>query len=230
MQSGAILVVVVDPHVSRTMQDPLVDEGHCVVEAVGRNDTLQSLPDEQPDIVLMDFASELESCLDLCREMQRVNDVPIFVFAAQRCERDNVNAMDAGSEGYIVKALATQEFPARIRTVLRRKSAQREHPIFMSYDLIIDFEQRTVRVAGKVMRFTPEEHELLRLLIENQGKPLNHRRLLQAMWGSQCGVHPEHVRVLVCQLRKKVEVNPRYPKFICTDPWFGYHFAPPRAE
>ena len=230
MLSGTILVVVVDPHIRRTIQDALVAEGHCVIEAVGRNDALHSPPDERPDIVLMDFDSEQESCLDLCREMRRVSDVPIFAFAAQHCERDKVNALDAGADDYIVKPLAMQEFLARIRAVLRRKSAQREHPIFVSDDLTIDFEQRTVCVAGKLMRLTPNEHELLRLLVENQGKPLRHRRLLHAMWGSQCGRQSEHLRVLVCQLRKKVEVNPRYPKFICTDPWFGYHFAPPRPS
>jgi DNA-binding response OmpR family regulator len=68
MLSGTILVVVVDPHVRRTIQDALVAEGHCVVEAVGRNDAMQSLPDERPDIILVDCESEQESCLDLCRE------------------------------------------------------------------------------------------------------------------------------------------------------------------
>jgi two-component system KDP operon response regulator KdpE len=230
MLSGTILVVVVGPQVRRTIQDALVAEGHCVIEAVGRNDALQSLPDERPDIVLMDCDSEQESCLDLCREMRTVSDVPIFVFAAQHWERDKVNTLDAGAEDYLVKPLAMQESLARIRAVLRRKSVQREHPIFVPNDLTIDSEQRTVCVAGKVMRLTLKEHEVLRLLVVNQGKPLKHCRLLQAMWGSQCGSQSEHLRVLVCQLRKKVEVNPRYPEFICTDPWFGYHFALPRAE
>jgi len=230
MLSATILVVVVDPHVRRTVQDALVAEGHCVLEAVGSNDALQSLPGERPDLVLVDFDSEHESCLDLCREMRRVSDVLIFVFAAEHCETDKVNALDAGADDYMVKPLAIQEFLARIRAVLRRKSAQQEQPIVVSNELTIDFAQRTVCVAGKVIRLTPNEHELLRLLVENQGKPLNRRRLLQAMWGSQCGAQSELLRVLVCQLRKKVEVNPRYPKFICTDPWFGYHFASPRPS
>jgi two-component system KDP operon response regulator KdpE len=102
-------------------------------------------------------------CRNLCREMRRVSDVPIFVFAGQHCERDKVNALDAGADDYIVKPLAMQEFLARIRAVLRRNSAQREHPIFVSNDLTIDFEQRTVCVAGKVMRLTPKEHGKRRL-------------------------------------------------------------------
>jgi two-component system, OmpR family, KDP operon response regulator KdpE len=158
-----------------------------------------------------------------------MSDVPILVFAAQYCERDKVDALDAGADDYMVKPLAMRELLARIRARLRRSSTLREHPIYVSNDLTIDFEQRTVCVAGKVMRLTPKEHELLRLLVENQGKPLKHRKLLRAIWGAQCGSQSEYLRVLVYQLRKKVEVNPRYPKFICTDPWFGYHFEPPQA-
>jgi len=224
MPSGTILVVIVDAQLRRTIQDARVAEVHCFIEAVGRNDALHGLPDERCDIVLRDIDSEQESCLDLCRERRRASDVPVFVSAAQKCDRHKANTLDAGADDYMVKPLAMQEVLARIRAVLRRKSAESEHPIFISNNLTIDCEQRTVCVAGKVMRL------LLRLSVEYIGKPPNHRRLLQAMWGSQDGNQSECLRVLVCQLRKKVEVNPRYPKFICTVPWFGYNFALPRPS
>jgi two-component system KDP operon response regulator KdpE len=159
-----------------------------------------------------------------------VNYVQIFAFAAQNRQRDKVIALDAGAEDYIVKLLAMQESLALIRAVLRRNSAQGKHQIFISKDLTIECDQRTVCVAGKETRLTPEEHEELRLLIENQGKTLRDHRLHEAMWGSEYGSQSEDLRVSVCQLRKKVEVNPRYSKLICTDPWFGDHFAPPRAN
>ena len=230
MLSGTILFAVVDPYVSRTIQEALVAEELCIVEAPSRNDVLQSLPNERLKIALINSDSEQDSGLDLCREMQRVSDVPIIGFAAQHCKRDKVNAFDSGGDDYIVKPLAMQEFLVRIRAVLRRNSALREHPIFVSNNLTIDFGQRTVCVRAKIMHLTSKEHELPRLLVENQDKPLRHCRLLQAMWRSQCERHFEHLRVLLCQLRKKVTVNPRSPKLIFTDPWFGYHFALPRAE
>ena len=230
MISSTILVAVVDPHVRRGILNALVAEGHCAVEAVRYNDALESLRNTQPDVILLDFDTAQKRCLDLCREMRRASDVPIFVFAAQHCEMDKVSALDAGADDYMVKPLAIQELLARIRAALRRISAQREYPAFVSNDLKIDFEQRTVCARGKVTRLTPNEHELLRLLVENRGKTLKHRKLLQAIWGSHCGSQSEYLRVLVYQLRKKVEFNPRYPKFICTDPWFGYRFEPPRAE
>jgi two-component system KDP operon response regulator KdpE len=152
------------------------------------------------------------------------------VFAAQHCEIDKVSALDAGADDYMVKPIAIRELLARIRAVLRRTCAQRERPAFVSNELTIDFERRLVCVKGKINRLTPNEHELLRLLVENQGKSLKHRKLLQAVWGPHCGSQSDHLRVLVSQLRRKVELNPRYPKFICTDPWFGYRFEPPQAE
>ena len=227
---STILIAVVDPHVRRAILDALVAEGHCVVEAVRCNDALQSLCNTGPDLILLDLDTAQKGCLELFREMRRESDVPIFVFASQHCEIDNVSALDAGADDYMVKPLAIQELLARIRAALRRTSAQREYPAFVSNDLKIDFEQRTVCARGKVTRLTPKEHELLRLLVENRGKSLKHRKLLQAIWGSHCGSQSEYLRVLVYQLRKKVEFNPRYPKFICTDPWFGYRFEPPRAE
>jgi DNA-binding response OmpR family regulator len=181
MLSGTILFAVVDPYVSRTIQEALVAEELCIVEAQSRNDVLQSLPDERLKIALIISDSEQDSGLALCREMQRVSDVPIIGFAAQHCKRDKVNALDAGVYDYIVDPLAMQDFLVRIRAVLRRNFALREHLIFVSNNLTIDFGQRTVCVRAKVMHLTSKEHELPRLLVENQDKPLRHRRLLQAM-------------------------------------------------
>jgi two-component system KDP operon response regulator KdpE len=217
MISSTILIVVVDPHLRREILNALIASGHCAVEAVRYIDASQILRKTRPDLVLLDFGTERKTCLDLCREMRSASDAPIFVFAAQHCERDKVSALDAGADDYMVKPLAIQELLARIRAALRRTSAQREYPAFVSNDLRIDFQQRIVCVRGKVTRLTPNEHELLRLLVENRG-------------GSHCGSQSELLRVLVYNLRKKVEFNPRYPKFICTDPWFGYRFEPPQAE
>jgi two-component system KDP operon response regulator KdpE len=230
MTSSTILVVVIDPQLRRVILNALVAEGHCVVETAHYNDALQILRKTRPDLVLVDFDTTENTCLDLCREIRSASDAPIFVFAAQHCEIDKVSALDAGADDYMVKPIAIRELLARIRAVLRRTCAQRERPAFASNELTIDFERRLVCVKGKINRLTPNEHELLRLLVENQGKSLKHRKLLQAVWGPHCGSQSDHLRVLVSQLRRKVELNPRYPKFICTDPWFGYRFEPPQAE
>ena len=89
----------------------------------------------------------------------------------------------------------------------------------------MDFQARRVRVRGKEVRLTPKELDLFRILIQNAGKPVPHRQLLQLVWGPEHGQELEYLRVFINQLRKKVEPEPSEPRFILTEPWIGYRFA-----
>jgi len=100
---------------------------------------------------------------------------------------------------------------------------------FVSKDLTIDFEAREITVRGQVVHLTPKEYDVLKYLIANQGKPLAHRRLLQAVWGPDYGDETENLPRGDQSLRKKIEANPSRPKYILTEPWVGYRFQPPRA-
>ena len=100
---------------------------------------------------------------------------------------------------------------------------------FETKDLSVDFESRSVRARGEDVHLTPKELEVLKLLIANQGKPLTHRRLLQAVWGPDYGEETENLRVVINQLRKKIESDPTHPKYILTEPWVGYRFQTPRT-
>jgi two-component system KDP operon response regulator KdpE len=222
--------VVIDPQLRRVILNALVDEGHCVVEAEHYYDALQILRNTRPDLALVDFDTTQNTCLDLCREMRSASDAPICIFAAQHCERNKVSALDAGAGDYMLKPIAIREMLARIRAVLRRISAQRECPALVSNELKSVFERTIVCVRGKITRLTANKHELLRLLVEDQGKSFKHRKLIQAVWGPHSGSQSDYLRVLVSRLRKKLEPNPRYPKFICTDPWLGYRFEPPQVQ
>jgi len=87
-----------------------------------------------------------------------------------------------------------------------------------------------VFVRGATIRLTPKEFELLRFLVANKGKPLRHRKLLQAIWGPNFGEERQYLRVFISQLRKKIEPDPSRPLFICTEPWVGYRFESPAAQ
>jgi two-component system, OmpR family, KDP operon response regulator KdpE len=138
-------------------------------------------------------------------------------------ERDKTQAFDAGADDFIVKPFGTEELTARVRAKLRRFGPE-ESPIFSSANLQIDFERRVVSVKGRTVRLTPKEFELLHQLVTNHGKTLTHRWLLQTVWGPDYGEEMESLRVLVNQLRKKIEPDPRKPCYIVTEPWVGYRF------
>jgi len=135
-----------------------------------------------------------------------------------------VAALDAGADDYVVKPFGIEELLARVRAALRRYGEGEAPAPFETKDLTIDFQSRSVRAHGEDVHLTPKEFDVLKLLIENQGKPLTHRRLLQTVWGPDYGEETENLRVVINQLRKKIEHDPTHPKYILTEPWVGYRF------
>jgi two-component system, OmpR family, KDP operon response regulator KdpE len=185
---------------------------------------------ERPDLILLDVNMPGMSGLDACREIRRSSDIPIIMLTVRNTERDKVQALDAGADDYVVKPFGAEELMARIRAALRRAAPVEALPPFVSADLTIDFENRVVTVKGRPVRLTPKEFQLLYALVANQGKALGHRRLLQAVWGPDYGEEMEYLRVFINQLRKKIEPDPRQPRYIHTEPWVGYRFEPPREK
>jgi two-component system KDP operon response regulator KdpE len=100
----------------------------------------------------------------------------------------------------------------------------------MTKDLMIDFESREVRVRGEDVHLTPKEFELLKYLADRAGKPIAHRVLLKAIWGPEYGEGCENLRVLINQVRRKIEPDPAKPKYVLTSAWFGYCFQYPRQS
>ena len=185
---------------------------------------------ERIDLILLDVNMPGISGLETCAQIRRSGDVPIIMLTVRNSERDKVQALDAGADDYVVKPFGAEELMARIRAALRRAAPVESPPPFVSSDLKIDFENRLVTVKGKPVRLTPKEFDLLRHLVANQGKPIGHRRLLQAVWGPDYGEETEYLRVFINQLRKKIEPDPRRPRFIKTEPWVGYRFERAREK
>ncbi len=230
MISAKILIVDDAQQVRRVLRTALSSEGYTTYEAASGEEALDSIRAAVPDAILLDVNMPGMGGLETCREIRRTMDVPILMLTVRNSERDKVLALDAGADDYVVKPFGMQELLARIRAALRRRSAPGKETSFATKDLSIDFEARVVAVRGRDVHLTPKEFELLRHLVLNAGKPLSHRRLLQAVWGPDYGDEPEYLRVMINQLRKKLESDPARPKLILTEPWVGYRFQPPRES
>lgn len=227
MNPATILVVDDEPQIRRVMRTTLSSQGYAITDARSGDEALNKLREEHVDLVLLDINMPGLSGLETCREVRRTSDVPIIMLTVRGSERDKVSALDAGADDYVVKPFGMEELLARIRASLRRSSPLETALSFASKDLTVDFERRAVTVRGKAVRLTPKEFDLLRHLVTHAGKPLTHRRLLQAVWGPDYGEEIEYLRVFINQLRKKIEVNPAEPRYILTEPWVGYRFEPP---
>ena len=230
MSAANILVVDDEPQIRRVLLSTLTTQGYVITEAKTGEEALESLRKERPDLVLLDINMPGMGGIETCREIRRASDAPIIMLTVRNAERDKVAALDAGADDYVVKPFGIEELLARIRAALRRFAPGDALPPFESKDLTIDFEARQVTVRDRDVHLTPKEYDVLKHLVANQGKPLTHRRLLQAVWGPDYGDETESLRVVINQLRKKLEADPARPKYILTEPWVGYRFQSPRAN
>lgn len=230
MNTATVLIVDDEPQIRRVLRTTLSSHGYAVIEARTGDEALEVIRGEHVDLILLDLNMPGRSGLEVCSEIRASGDVPIIMLTVRNNERDKVQALDAGADDYVVKPFGSEELMARIRAALRRAAPADTLPSFASSDLTIDFDKRLVTVKGQPVRLTPKEFDLLRYLVSNQGRPLPHRRLLQAVWGPDYGDETEYLRVFINQLRKKIEPDPHNPCYIHTEPWVGYRFEPPQDK
>lgn len=226
MSTANILVVDDEPQIRRVLRSTLSARGYVITEARTGEEALESLGKERPDLILLDANMPGMGGIETCREIRRGSDAAIIMLTVRDAERDKVAALDAGADDYVVKPFGIEELLARIRSALRRYAPTDVLPSYVSKELTVDFETRQVFVRDEAIHLTPKEFDVLKHLVANQGKPLTHRRLLQSVWGPDYGEETESLRVVINQLRKKIEADPARPKYILTEPWVGYRFQP----
>jgi len=228
MSEASILIADDEPQIRRVLRSTLSSQGYVILDAKTGEDAIEIVRKEKPDLVLLDVNMPGMGGIEACREIRRATEAPIIMLTVRNAERDKVLALDAGADDYVVKPFGIEELLARIRAALRRYAPGDALPPFITKDLALDFESRQLTVRGEEVHLTPKEFDVLKHLIANQGKPLTHRRLLQSVWGPDYGEETENLRVVINQLRKKIESDPSKPKYIRTEPWVGYRFQPPR--
>jgi len=229
VNAATILVVDDEPQIRRVLRATLSSRGYVIVDAKTGEEGIELARKEKPDLVLLDVNMPGMGGLEACCEIRRESNAPIIMLTVRDAERDKVASLDAGADDYVVKPFGIEELLARVRAALRRHGTGEALALFQTKDLSVDFESRNVRARGEDVHLTPKEYEVLKLLIANQGKPLTHRRLLQVVWGPDYGEETENLRVVINQLRKKIESDPAHPKYILTEPWVGYRFQVPRS-
>jgi two-component system, OmpR family, KDP operon response regulator KdpE len=230
MNPATILVVDDEPQIRRVLRSTLASHGYVIAEAGSGEEAVAFVRKKAPDLILLDVNLGGMSGIETCREIRRSSEAPIIMLTVRGAERDKVLALDAGADDYVVKPFGIEELLARIRAALRRHGSDEITPAFVSKEMSIDFENRALTVRGRDIHLTPKEFEVLKLLVAEQGKPLTHRRLLQSAWGPEFGEQTENLRVVINQLRKKIEKNPAHPEHILTEPWVGYRFQPSRSK
>jgi len=226
-----VLVVDDEPPIRRFLRTSLTAVGHRIVTAENGAEALAALGSEKPDLIILDLGLPDRSGLDIIAEIRQRSAVPIIVLSARNDERAKVEALDLGADDYIGKPFGMAELMPRLRAALRHAfQAKGELPLFASGDLTVDLVRRQVARAGREVKLSPKEFELLRHLVTHAGKVLTHRQLLREVWGPAQADEVQYLRVFIRGLRQKLEPDPTRPIHILTELGVGYRLQLPPEQ
>ena len=222
-----ILIVDDEPQITRVLRTSLQSNGHEVTVAQDGVEALAKFMKAEPDLVITDLAMPGMDGIELTRAIRSRSQVPVIVLSVRNQDPSKVAALDEGADDYITKPFSIQELLARVRVHSRRAAAMNEpeQSSISRGDFFIDVERHQVKVRDMEIHLTPKEFDLLLYLARNADRVLTHKTLLRAVWGAAGVDQPEYLRVLVAQLRKKVETSGE-PKYILSEPWVGYRLSP----
>lgn len=226
MRTARILVVDDEPQLRRVMKAALAKQEYIVADARSGEAALDMLRKERYDLVILDRNMPGMGGLDACHAIREHSDVGIIMLTVRKDESERIEALDAGADDYVTKPFSMPELLARIRANLRRMPLlSRQGTAVLTFDEIsVDLGSHHVSVRGQDVRLTPKQFEVLQYLISNANIAIPHAKILQAIWGPDYGNEVEYLHVVVNQLRKKIEPDPSKPRYILTEPWFGYRF------
>jgi two-component system KDP operon response regulator KdpE len=222
-----ILVVDDEPQIRRVLRSTLSSEGYEVIEAKDGQEAVEMVIRERPALILLDVNMPGMNGLEACSKIRLSFDGPIIMVTVRNSEHDKILALDSGADDYVVKPFTTGELLARIRAALRRSATEEPLPKIETRDLSVDLGKRKVEVRGERIHLSPKEFDVLRLLMIQKGKPLTHKKILQTVWGPDHGEETESLRVVINQLRNKIEKDASRPRYVLTEPWLGYRFQFP---
>ena len=222
-----VLIVEDEKEIRRFLRTALEAEGLRVHEA----DTLQrgliEAATRKPDMVILDLGLPDGDGLDFIRDFRQWSQTPVIVLSARSEETDKIAALDAGADDYLSKPFGIGELQARLRVALRRHaSGASPEPVVHFSNVKVDIAARLVHRGDEEIHLTPIEFRLLAVLLNNAGKVLTQRQLLNQVWGPNAVEHSHYLRIYMGHLRQKLERDPARPRHFLTETGIGYRFMP----
>lgn len=217
-----ILIVDDERQITRVLRTSLQSSGYEVTVANNGLEAFELFRTVTPDLIITDLAMPEMSGIELTRAIRRIAETPIIILSVREQETMKVAALDEGANDYVTKPFSMPELLARVRANLRQVAREEPAPTQVTAgDFYIDTPSRTVRVRGEEIHLTPKEFDLLLLFVNHPNRVLTHKFLLREIWGPAGEEQPEYLRVLIAQLRKKLDPTDS-SRYIESEPWVGY--------
>ena len=215
-----ILIVDDEPQILRMLRASLTGSGYDVVSASNGLEGFSVFEQTHPDLVITDMTMPVMDGYSLTQEIRRIAQTPIIVLSVRSTEPVKVNALDAGADDYVTKPFNMPELLARVRAQLRREMSPADSEDLRIGDFVLQAKTRLVSVRGERVHLTPKEFDLLSVFLHRPDCVIAHRALTRAVWPGNADAQAENLRVLIAQLRRKIE-GPGH-SYIQSEPWVGY--------
>lgn len=223
MKTCQILIVEDNPHLRSLLDWQLLQNGYRSMAVGTLAEGHEWLKTNWPEIVVLDLQLPDGDGIDFCRWLRQQAETCILILSFRGSEGEKVVGLKAGADDYLVKPFGMQEFLARIEALARRLRSKAPPIVLQFGPLTIDPVQRRVALGEQVVDLTPQEFSLLYVLAQRPGTPFTREDLLRLAWPEGID-NPRTVDTHVLTLRKKIEYNPRHPRFIQTVRSIGYQF------
>lgn len=223
MSSQRILVVDDEVHIRRLLHGTLTRAGYDVAEAVNAAQALDEARRTKPDAILLDLGLPDRDGLEIVQLLKAAVAAPIIVVSAREATEQKVAALDLGAHDYVTKPFDSEEVLARLRAALReRVAAQGAAPVVQSGPVEIDLANRRIMRDGEEVHLTRKEFDVLTQLAMHPGRVVTHQRVLAAAWPHDHDRRIDYLRIVVRNLRQKLEKDPARPSMIVNELGIGY--------
>lgn len=223
-----ILIIEDDPEMGSLIRDFMINEGFSVMLCAAAEEALELLDGEDFGLVLLDVMLPEMNGYETCTAIREKQDIPILMMSAMTDEDSKLLGYETGADDYIDKPFSIKVLTAKVRALMKRKTANEKPELLKSCGIVLDTASRRVVKDGEELRLNAKEFELLRYLMEHTGEAVSKDELFNAVWGCDCFTEPGTVSVHIRWLREKLEEDPNSPEIIRTVWKVGYRFGEER--
>lgn len=235
-----ILIVEDEPHLAQGLRFNLEAEGHAVEIVESGEGALQLLLEDKKifDALILDIMLPGKDGFIVARELRDAeNFVPVLMLTARSRPEDVLKGFEAGADDYLPKPFNLDILQARIRSLLRRKAwlqvadngknaKPREPDVFRFSDIVVDFGKLQIISGERVFQLTMMESDVLRYLIQNSGRPVSRKAMLENVWNLSEETETRAIDNFIVRLRRYIEKEPAKPRHLVTVRGLGYRFVP----
>ena len=225
--TGVPKVLVVDDEmkIARLVRDYLTEAGFDVALASTGPAAVAAVRSDRPDLVILDLGLPGMDGYDVTRNIRGQSTIPIIMLTARSEETDRIVGLELGADDYVVKPFSPRELVARVKAVLRRTGGEVVTETIRVMDLLISLPNRSVERDGSRIELTATEFELIRALASNPGRVFTRGQLLDLVRGVSFESYERAIDAHIKNLRKKLEPDPRRPRYVLTVYGVGYKFS-----